>query len=490
VSEHFRVAIIGSGFGGLGMAIRCKQAGVEDFVVLEKADDVGGTWRENTYPGCRCDVPSHLYSFSFAPNPEWTSTFSGQEEIWAYLRRVTTEHGVMPFIRFGHEVLGADWDAEALRWRLSTTHGEFTAQVLIAAPGLLHDPLIPSLPGAERFAGEAFHSARWNHDFDLTGKRVAVIGTGASAIQFVPQIQPRVAELKLFQRTAPWVLPRPDRPLTPLEHSLYKRFPIAQRTMREAIYWSREGLAYGLVVKPGLLGFAARRATSMLERQVSDPELRRKLTPHFQLGCKRILIADDYYPALTQPNVEVVADGIAEILPDAIVDGHGVARKVDAIIYGTGFRATDPHIGHIVRGESGETLAETWHGSPQAYLGSTFPGFPNMFLLAGPNTGIGHTSLVYLLECQIHYAFDCVRQILERGLAAVDVRRDVWQAYNDRIQQRSQSTVWLSGCDSWYLDANGRNTTLYPDFTFRFRAATRRFELGDYEVTRAASVAA
>jgi cation diffusion facilitator CzcD-associated flavoprotein CzcO len=481
-----RVAIVGSGFGGLGMATRLTKAGIDDFVVLEKADDIGGTWRENTYPGCRCDVPSHLYSYSFALNPEWSSTFSGQQEIWDYMKRVADEHGVLPHVRFGAEVRGATWDEDARRWRIDTSQGEYTAQVLVAAPGPLHQPSIPDLPGIDRFKGETFHSAQWNHDYDLEGKSVAVIGTGASAIQFVPRIQPKVGALHLFQRTAPWVLPRPDRPLSRFERRLYRLFPPAQRAMRNLVYLVRESFMLGFVVAPRLMWFPERIATAMLRRQVPDAELRRKLTPTFKLGCKRVLIADDYYPALAQPNVDVVTAGVREVRAHSIVDADGIERQVDAIIFGTGFHVTDMQVGHMVRGRGGRTLDDVWRGSPQAYLGTSVPGFPNAFLLAGPNTGIGHTSLVYLLECQVAYVFDCLRQMVDHGLETVEVRREVCRAYNADIQQRSKGTVWLSGCSSWYLDRNGLNTTLYPDFTFKFRRKTQRFERGDYLVTERA----
>jgi cation diffusion facilitator CzcD-associated flavoprotein CzcO len=483
-TSDYRVAIIGAGFGGLGMATRLTKAGIDDFVVLEKAGDIGGTWRENTYPGCRCDVPSHLYSYSFAPNPNWSSTFSGQREIWDYMRQVATDHGVLPHVRFDHRVLGADWDDSAGRWRIETDKGQFTAQCVVAAPGPLHEPSVPSLPGIERFEGTAFHSAQWDHDYDLDGKSVAVIGTGASAIQFVPQIQPKVGKLHLFQRTAPWVLPRPDRPLTRVERLVYRAFPPAQRAMRQFVYWVRESFLIGFAKEPRIMRVVEQVGKAMLRRQVPDPELRRKLTPQFRLGCKRVLIADDYYPALTRPNVDVVASGVRDVRAHSIVDGDGTERPVDAIIYGTGFHVTDMQVGQMIRGVGGRSLDELWQGSPQAYLGTTVPGFPNAFLLAGPNTGIGHTSLVYLLECQIAYVFDCLRQMVAYGLDTVDVRPDVWTAYNEELQRKSQGTVWLSGCASWYIDRNGLNTTLFPDFTFNFRRRTKHFDLGDYEFTR------
>ena len=482
--RSFRLVVIGAGFGGLGMATRLTKAGVDDFVVLERAQELGGTWRENTYPGCRCDVPSHLYSYSFELNPDWSSTFSGQAEIWEYMKRVARDHGAYPHIRFGHDVSGASWDEEARRWRIETNRGEFTAQVLVAAPGPLFEPSIPPLEGIESFAGASWHSARWDHHFDLAGKSVAVIGTGASAIQFVPRIRPQVAKLHLFQRTAPWVLPRPDRPITGLERRLYRLFPLAQKLMRAIIYWVRESFMVGFAKQPRIMMLAEQVSKAMLRRQVPDPQLRRKVTPQFRLGCKRVLLADDYYPALAQPNVEVITSGVREVRERSIVDGDGVERPVDAIIYGTGFHVTDMSAGRMVRGRDGLLLDDFWQGSPQAYLGTAVPGFPNLFLLAGPNTGIGHTSLVFLLECQIAYVFDCLRTMVDHALETVEVKREDWHAYNEEIQDKSQQTVWLTGgCQSWYLDRNGRNTTLYPDFTFKFRRMTRRFNLEDYVAT-------
>ncbi len=358
-----RVAIIGSGFGGIGTAIRLKQEGVENFIIFERAGDVGGTWRDNTYPGCACDVESHLYSFSFAPNPDWTRSFSSQPEIWAYLKRCAREFGVLPHIRFHHEVREAIWDEAAQRWRIETSQGSYTASVLVMASGALSEPAVPRLPGLEAFQGKTFHSARWDHNYDLTDRRVAVVGTGASAVQFVPEIQPKVAKLHLFQRTPPWIIPRHDRALSELERRLFRRFPAAQRAARSSIYLFRELF---------LLGFrhlwlarqVERIARRHLERSVPDPKLRAKLLPHYAIGCKRILISDDYLPSLMRSNVEVVTEGIAEVRRASIVDCSGVERPVDAIIYGTGFRVTDPPLAQHIRGREGRTLGEVWAGSP------------------------------------------------------------------------------------------------------------------------------
>ncbi|MEA2438040.1 MAG: hypothetical protein QOF65_2596, partial [Thermoleophilaceae bacterium] len=339
-ARHFRVAIVGTGFSGLGMAIRLKQEGIEDFVLFERADDVGGTWRDNTYPGAACDVPSHLYSFSFAPNPGWSRTFSPQPEIQDYLRRCAGHFDVIPHVKFRHAVTGAHWDEDGQRWEIETSQGRFTAQVLVAGMGGLSEPKIPDIPGLDSFEGAAFHTAQWDHDVDLRGRRVAVIGTGASAIQVVPRLQPEADKLHLFQRTPAWIMPHPDRPISDRERTVYKRLPLAQRVMRAAVYWARETFVIPFV-KPRLSSLPERQARKHLALQVPDRELRRKLTPDYKIGCKRILISNDYYRAVSQPNVELVTDGIREIRPHSIVAGDGSEREVDVIVFGTGFRVND-----------------------------------------------------------------------------------------------------------------------------------------------------
>ena len=480
--EHVPVAVIGTGFAGLGAAIALRREGRE-FLVLERAGDLGGTWRDNRYPGCRCDVPSHLYSFSFAPNPDWSETYSPQGEIWDYLRDVAVRHGVLDRVRFDCEVRHAAWDEGAQRWRLDTARGPLTAEVLVLGNGPLAEPAIPDIPGREDFAGTAFHSAAWS-DHDLTGERVAVIGTGASAIQFVPEIAPVVGHLTVFQRTPPWVLPHRNRPICDLERAVYRRLPAAQRAVRGLVYWSRELVAAALLRNGRALHRLEELARRHLADQVPDPELRARLTPDYRPGCKRLLLSDDWYPTLQRADVEVVTDKITEIQPHAVVTSDGVEHEVDTIIYGTGFHVTDNPIAQRVSGLGGRTLAEAWqdHGA-QAYLGTTVPGFPNLFLLAGPNTGIGHTSLVVMIEAQLAYVLDALRVRDQRGAAAIDLRAPVLQAWTREVQRKAARTVWNSGgCASWYLDEEGRNTTLWPDHTFRFRARTRRFDVARYEL--------
>ncbi|MBV9101190.1 MAG: NAD(P)/FAD-dependent oxidoreductase [Candidatus Dormibacteraeota bacterium] len=490
-AQRVGALIVGTGFAGLGMAIRLKQAGIDDFVVLERADDVGGTWRDNSYPGCMCDVPSHLYSFSFAPKPDWTCTYPAQGEIWTYLRDCAEAFGVMPHIRFNSALREARWDADTSLWRVESERGSFLARFLVLGVGPLSDPKTPDLPGLKGFSGTVFHSARWRHDHDLRGERVAVVGTGASAIQFVPQIQPKVAHLDLFQRTPAWVLPHPNRDLTRAEQWLSRTLPAAQRVRRAGIYVGREWFILGFAYNPRLMTIAERAARKHLERQVPDPELRARLTPEYRIGCKRILISNDYYPSLTRPNVDVVTAGIREVRQRSVVDTDGVERAVDTIIFGTGFRVTDPPSAAAVRGASGASLADVWRGSPQAYLGTSIAGFPNMFFLAGPNTGLGHTSVVYMIESQINYVMDCFRAMRRSGAAVLDVKQSAQDAYNAAVQERMKSTVWSTGgCASWYIDANGRNSTLWPTFTFAFRRRAARFDPAAYTLAPAAGAAA
>jgi cation diffusion facilitator CzcD-associated flavoprotein CzcO len=489
-TPHVRVAIVGTGFAGLGLAIRLKQAGIEDFVLIERAEDVGGTWQANTYPGCQCDVPSHLYSFSFAPNPSWSRTYSCQPEIWDYLRDLAERHDLHPHIRLRHELTAATWDEERRHWHVETSRGAWTAQLLVDATGPLSHPQVPAIRDLKRFEGTMFHSADWDHDHDLEGERVAVLGTGASAIQFVPRIAERVGQMHVFQRTAPWILPHTDRPTTRLERRLYKALPFAQKAVRTGVYWSRESFLLGFIKDQRVMAGAERIAAVHLRKQVRDPELRRKLKPHFRLGCKRVLLSNQWYPALTRPNVELVTDAIREIRGRTIVLADGSEREVDTIILGTGFHVTDPPTAQLVRGRGGRTLAERAGDGIQAYLGATISGLPNFFKLIGPNTGLGHNSMIFMIESQLRYVMDALRVMDERRIATFEVRPEAMAAYNAQIQSKMPGTVWMSGCASWYLDAEGRNTTLWPDFTWRFRHRTRRFDTRAYELRHGADVPA
>ena len=481
--RHVRVAILGTGFSGLGMAIGLKQSGEENFVVLERAGEIGGTWRDNTYPGCACDVQSHLYSFSFALNPHWSHTYSSQGEIWEYLRRCARRFGVLPHIQWHCELQNAAWNENDRRWLITTSQGQFTTDVFILGNGPLSEPSLPAIPGIENFEGTLFHSARWNYDYDLRSKRVAVIGTGASAIQFIPRIQPQVGHLSLFQRTPPWILPRMDRTIPTWQKTLYSLFPLLQRMERSQMYWLRELTAYGLIYKPSILKTAIQLAQQHLQTQIPDPVLREKLTPHYMLGCKRILLSDDFYPALTQPNAELVTEHIREVRAHSIVTQDGREHEVDTIICGTGFHVTDTRLPQYIHGCGGQSLADSWNvKGPNAYLGTTVPSFPNLFLLIGPSTGLGHNSMIFMIESQIAYILDCLRTMHKQDLQAVEVLPETQEAFYAEMQRRMQGTVWTSGCSSWYLDAKGHNTTLWPGFTFEYRYRTHRFDSQHYKL--------
>ncbi|MET7603663.1 NAD(P)/FAD-dependent oxidoreductase [Streptomyces avermitilis] len=489
---HVRVAVIGSGFGGLGAAVRLRREGVTDFVVLERADSVGGTWRDNSYPGCACDVPSHLYSFSFAPHPDWPRTFSGQEHIRAYLEHVTDTFRLRPHLRFNSEVRRMTWDADRLHWTIETATGTLTADLVISATGPLSDPKVPDVPGIETFPGKVFHSARWDHDYDLRGKRVAMIGTGASAIQIVPEIQPRVAKLTLFQRTPPWVMPRVDRAIGRAERGLHRMLPFTTQVRRGLLWGIRELQVQAFTKHPDELGLVERLARRNIARAVKDPGLRARLTPDYRIGCKRILLSNTYYPALTQPNVDVVASGLAKIDGSTLVAADGSSAEVDAIVFGTGFHVTDMPIAERVVGADGTSLAQSWSGGMKALRGASAPGFPNWMSIIGPNTGLGNSSMILMIESQLNYLADFVRQLdVLGGKVALDARPGAVNAWNRTVQERMRRTVWnTGGCTSWYLDANGVNTTVWPGTTTEFRNATRRVDLAEYEVVRAPKPAA
>ncbi len=473
------VAVVGAGFSGLGAAIRLKAAGVEDFVVLERGADVGGTWNANRYPGCRCDVPSNLYCYSFAPHPGWTRTFSSREEIWAYLRDCVDRHGLRAHLRLACEVSELAWSERTRRWQLDTSDGPLTARVVIAAMGALSEPAIPALPGIEGFGGRIVHSAAWPDDIDLSGARVAVLGTGASAVQLIPEIQPIVAELTVYQRTPPWVLPHPDRPTSPLERTLYRLVPLAQRAVRGAIAGARETMVLGLR-HPALLRFGEQLGRRHLERQVGDPALRELLRPTYRLGCKRILISNRYYPALGQPNVTLVPYGVTALERDGVRAADGVVRPADVVIAATGFHVTDSPVSRRIRGRDGRTLSEHWDGCPRALRGTTIAGFPNLFMLLGPHTGLGHTSVLLMIEAQLGYILDALGAMAARGVEVVEPRAAAQDEWVAAVRRRARGTVWESGgCSSWYLDRGG-HTVLWPDSSWRFRRELARFDLAAY----------
>jgi cation diffusion facilitator CzcD-associated flavoprotein CzcO len=489
--DHTRVLVIGAGFGGLGLAIKLEEQGEHDFLVVERGSDVGGTWRDNTYPGAACDVPSQLYSFSFAPNPDWSRSFSPQPEIQAYLKRVASESSVMDRFRFDTAVEDATWDDQAGHWRVTTSAGTVTADLLVSAAGALSEPKMPEIDGIETFQGKVFHSAQWDHDYDLTGKRVAVVGTGASAIQIVPEIARKVAHLDVYQRTAPWVMPRRDRAYTGLERLAFRHLPGAQRLYRTAIYWGRETFVPAFTVNPKIAAPAKKASLKNIEKGISDPDLRAQVTPTFEIGCKRILISNDWYPALARDNVDLVTDGIEKVTGNAVVTRDGVEREVDALVVATGFHTTDLPIAEHITGRNGETLATQWEREGMsAYKGATTHGFPNLFFIIGPNTGLGHSSMVFMIESQIAYVLDALRAMDARGIEALEPKPRAQERWNRDIQRRMRRTVWSAGgCSSWYLDAHGRNVTLWPRTTFTFRRLTRRFDVEQYDVRAPATEA-
>ena len=491
MSTETEVLIVGAGFAGLGTAIRLAQQGRRDFTIIERADDVGGTWRDNTYPGLICDVPSHLYSFSFAPNSEWSRTYPGQAEILRYLRACADRYGVRRHIRFGTELTSARWDGAASRWRVETTAGAFSARFLVLGVGGFSAPRMPEVPGLDRFSGAVFHSAAWRHDHDLRGERVAVVGTGASAIQFIPRIQPQVSRLLVLQRTPPWVLPHPGRRLTRAERWMSRRVPGVLHARRLGVYLVRETMVPGLTIDARLNGGLEEVARRHLRRQVPDAALRAKLTPGYRIGCKRIVISNEFYPSLTRENVDLITEPLSEVRERSVVTADGREHQVDTIIAATGFHVTDPPYAMQVAGRGGRTLAETWDGSPQAYMATSVAGYPNLFVLAGPNSGIGHSSLVFMIEAQIAHVLEALDLCRRQRLTSIEVKPSAQAAFNEDVQHRMERTVWATGgCASWYFDAKGRNTTLWPAFTAQFAAHARHIDVRAYRLTRSVTAVA
>ncbi|HVY86990.1 MAG TPA: NAD(P)/FAD-dependent oxidoreductase [Caulobacterales bacterium] len=486
-SPDVDVAIAGAGFSGLGMAIALKREGKRSFVVLEKAGAVGGTWRDNRYPGCACDIPSNLYSFSFAPNPNWTRLFPTQAEIWAYLERCADAFGVRPHLRFNAAVKRAAWDDAQKLWRIETADGKMlTARAFVSGMGGLHVPHMPELSGLDSFKGQSWHSARWRDDVPLAGKRVAVIGTGASAIQIVPEIAPIVAKLDLYQRTPPWIVPKHDRAVSESERALFKNAPVLQDLKRRFVYVTHEMRVPYFMHPPENEGLGAKLALKHIESQIRDPALRAKVTPHYRLGCKRVLISDNYYPALERENVEVITGGASAIAETGVLDAQGKLRAADVIIYATGFKPMDLITNVEISGVGGRSLNSEWAKGPEAYLGTVVSGYPNFFTLMGPNSGLGHNSMIYMIESQIAFVMDALDKLDEKHAPALDVKPEVQRAFNQEIQEKLEASVWGSGCSSWYLSESGKNCTLWPDYTFRFRARTKHVREDDFSFTPAA----
>ncbi len=478
----FPIAIIGAGFAGIGTAIRCLQAGIDSFTIFERASEIGGTWRDNSYPGAACDVPSHAYSLSFEQNPGWTQRFSPSAEIQAYLLGLVEKWGLRSRLRLGTEIVAARFDEKASLWTLGTNDGESaTARVVISCVGGLVDPALPEIEGVGTFAGEIFHTARWNHACDLTGRRVAVIGTGASAVQVVPEIAPRVARLSVFQRTPAWVVPKLDRRYSERARRLFARFPLLLRASRLLQHAQAELQGPMIFLdSPRLSALGERMSLRHLHAQVADPALREKLRPHFQFGCKRILLSDDYWASFERANVELVTERIARVVPSGIETRDGTRRELDAIVLATGFDLGLASAPFPVHGRGGRSLDEAWSGGAVAYKGMSVSGFPNWFILMGPNTGPGHTSVLLYTEAQIEHVLGAIRRLRGEGLRSIEVRQEAQERWNAGIQGRMKHMVWSSGCKSWYLSEDGSNHSLYPGFASEYVLRTRRFEPRDY----------
>jgi cation diffusion facilitator CzcD-associated flavoprotein CzcO len=480
------VLIIGAGFSGLCMGIKLLEACMNSFLIVEKSADIGGTWWDNRYPGCACDIPSHLYSFSFEPSTDWTRMYPGQQEIHAYLKRCAEKYKLSTYIRLNTRFHEAVWDEAAGEWHASTHDGaRIRARVLVSGMGALHVPHYPEIKGLDRFKSPAFHSSSWDHEVDLSGKNVAVIGTGASAIQFVPQIAPRAGKLHLFQRTPPWIVPRLDFAFSEKWKRRFRNIPLTRWALRQFIFWRQEFRVLGFLGNETIRKKAEEIARRHRERQVEDPKIRAALTPGYQLGCKRVLVSDDYYPALNRSNVELVTERIAEVREHSIVTQDGVERPVDVLIYGTGFRATEPLIGCRVVGRGGVEIHDAWGKRMTAYLGVTVAGFPNFFILLGPNTGLGHNSVVLMIEAQVRYAMNCLKLMNRNKRRVIEVRPESQQRFVGEIYRRMGGTVWLSGgCHSWYQDQNtGEITTLWPGSVIAYLRRTRSVSASDYELT-------
>lgn len=487
MSTHVSVLVIGAGFGGIGLAVQLRRAGITDFVVLERTGDLGGTWSRNTYPGAACDVPSTLYSFSFAPNPDWSRTYSGQAEILAYLRRVATDHGVLPHLHLDTTVTGAQFDEESCMWRVTTDRGDWTADVVVSAVGAFAEAAVPDIAGLDAFAGPVLHTLHWDHDLDLAGLRVAVVGTGATAVQLVPELQGIAERVVLFQRTPPWIVPRLDRANGLLRRLLYRHVPLAQWVARSAWYLGIESF--------GLPGFVHREfrhpfqalGRLQLARQVADRELRRRLTPDYMIGCKRAVFSDTFYPAVASANVELVTEPIERVTPQGPVTADGAVHEVDVLVLATGFTAL-PHLAQVVKGTDGRSIADRYRERPQSYLGVANAGFPNMFTVLGPFGAAGNQSAVVMIECQIDYIVDAVRRMRADGLARVEVRQDAQEAFVAQVHSRAAQGTWLrGGCSSYYTNGAGQNAGLYPGWSFAYRARTRRWDRERYDVVGASS---
>jgi cation diffusion facilitator CzcD-associated flavoprotein CzcO len=481
------VVIVGSGFAGIGQAIALKRNGIDDFVILEKAGALGGTWRDNTYPGCACDIPSHLYSFSYEPNPQWSRTYSPAAEIHGYLKGCSARYGVDPHLRVNQRLEAARYDEATGIWTLTSTglglssgRHEIRCRAVVLALGALHEPAYPDIPGLEGFTGDSMHTAAWDHSISLQGKRIGVLGTGASTIQVVPEIADLAAHLTVFQRTPPWILPKADHEFSAATRARFARFPLLAKAERARIYWQNESRVMAFASRPSLMRFVAMLARRHLRKQVPDPMLRAELTPGYTIGCKRILVSNDYYPALSRQNVSLVTTPIDHIEGSTVVTADRARHDVDVLILGTGFRPNGSYDHIAVTGVGGRNLAQEWAVAQEAHLGLTVAGYPNLFTLVGPNTGLGHNSMLIMIEAQVELVVQALRERDRRGATSIAVRPEVQAQYNAELQDRSRAAVWLTGCRSWYLDASGHNRAMWPGSTVAFRRRTRHLREDEY----------
>ncbi|MFI5776606.1 flavin-containing monooxygenase [Nocardia sp. NPDC051570] len=489
MSGPLDVAIIGAGFAGIGTAIRLRQKGIGDFAIFERGDRVGGTWRDNTYPGAACDIPSRLYSYRFAPNPEWSQTYSGSAEILRYIDTMVGEFGLRPSIRFGHTVTGLVFDETTGLWDISFTEKpNVKARSVVMASGPLANPGFPAISGLDDFGGHRIHSARWDHDYDFTGKTVAVIGTGASAVQIIPELARKARSVKVFQRTPGWVLPRVNRDTHPLTRRMYRTVPLTQDLVREAWFWGHESVALGVVWNSPLTRVVESVALLHLRAQVRDPWLRRQLTPDFRAGCKRLLLSNDYYPALQRDNCTLVTWPIARIVPRGIRTAEGIEHRADCLVFATGFDVSKQGTPFPITGRDGRVLAQEWQRGAYAYKSVAVSGYPNLFFTFGPNSGPGHNSALVYMEAQIDYLTDAIGLLLDRDLRMLEVSRDRQDRYNAVLQRRLASTTWNSGCRSWYLTEDGFNATMYPGFGTQFTRQLAAVDPSDYLATPRAGV--
>jgi cation diffusion facilitator CzcD-associated flavoprotein CzcO len=477
------VAVVGGGFGGIAAAVMLRRVGHDDVTVFERGERVGGVWHHNTYPGAACDIPSHLYEFSFAPNPRWSRRYAPQAEIQAYLEDVARRYGVFERIRTGTEVESATWDEERSRWTLETARGRFEADVLITACGQLSIPKLPAIPGLERFEGPAFHTARWRHDLDLTGKRVAVFGTGCSAIQVVPAIQPVVEHVDVFQRSPGWTIPKMDFAYSERAKRLFERFPVLQRLDRWSIFAFQDLAAAGMTKHRWILRPFRAIARRQIERAIADPDLRRKVTPADELGCKRIMLTDDWYPTLTEPNVDVVTDRVAEVTPGGVRTADGVERPADVLVLATGFESHGFVAPMEITGADGRTLGEVWAGVPRAYLGTSVPGFPNLFLLYGPNTNGGSGSVIYTLEAGMQHVLAALGELERTGARRIEVRQEAAERFERELRTALAGTVWHTGCTNWYVDEQGNDPNQWPWVWTNYRRRTAQLQPGAYALS-------